>query len=89
MSAFGGAVRSSATSGTRNGRTLPTHGAGSGANSGGVGRYSPGALPTGGMNGPKRPSFARAASMVAAADSPSAMPRAFAGPSGTVASDPS
>ena len=58
-------------------RFRPT-GAGSGAKSGGVGRQTPGVVPTAGVNGPKRPSFTRAASIAAAADSPMATPGAFA-----------
>ena len=84
-------MRSSSTSGTRNGRTLPTQGAGSIANNGGVGRQAPGVVPITGVNGPNRPSFARAASIVAAVAAPSAIPRDFAprGMSGTAASDAS
>ena len=43
VSAFGPFVRSISTLGTMNGRTLPTHGAGSFAKFGGVGRQTPGA----------------------------------------------
>jgi hypothetical protein len=39
------------------------------------------------VNGPPRPSFARAASIVAALASPTSTPPVFAGPSGTPASD--
>ena len=43
VSAFGPSVRSISALGTMNGRTLPTHGAGSFAKFGGVGRQMPGA----------------------------------------------
>ena len=45
MSAFGPSVRSISALGTRNGRTLPTHGAGSSPKLGGVGRQAPGVVP--------------------------------------------
>ena len=59
------------------------------AKSGGVGRQTPGVVPITGVNGPKRPSLARAASIAAAAASPAAIPAAFAprGVSATAASD--
>jgi hypothetical protein len=48
---------------------------------GGTSRQPPGRVDSAKRNGPKRPSPARAASMSVAADSPVAMPPAFAGPS--------
>jgi hypothetical protein len=91
-SALGPSVRSISTSGTRNGCTLPTHGAGSRATvpagpCGGPSRQSPASVPSTTVNDPNRPSFARAASMAAAVASPTAMPPAFAGPSSIAASD--
>jgi hypothetical protein len=72
VSGLGGSERIIAALGTRNGRTLPTHGAGSKAKVGGVGRHTPGSEPMGKSNGPLRPSFARAASIAAAAAAPAA-----------------
>jgi hypothetical protein len=89
VSGFGGSESSIATSGTRNGRTFATHGAGSSPNPGGDGRHSPGPEPNTNVNDPPRPSFARAASIAAAAASPAAIPPASAGPSGIAASDAS
>ncbi len=77
------------TLGTRNGSTFASQAVGSTTNAGGVGRHSPGREPITTSNGPPRPSFARAASIAAAAASPAAIPPAFAGPSGTAASDAS
>ena len=68
---------------------MATQGAGSVAKIGGVGRQAPGVVPITGVNGPKRPSSARAASIAAAACSPSAMPRDLPGPSAIAASDAS
>ena len=89
VSGLGGSERIIAALGTRNGRTLPTHGAGSRANVGGVGRHAPGSEPMGKSNGAFRPSFARAASIAAAAALPAAMPPSLRGPSGTAASEAS
>ena len=77
MSAFGPSVRSISALGTMNGRTFPTHGAGSFAKFGGVGRQMPGAGGYSAGGGPKRPSFIRAVSIAAAVASPIAIPAAF------------
>ena len=66
VSAFGPSVRSISALGTMNGRTFPTHGAGSDAKFGGVGRQTPGAGGYRSGGGPKRPSSCRAASIAAA-----------------------
>src|SRR6476660_605059 len=60
-----------------NGRTFPTHGAGSFAKNGGVGRQMPGAGRYSGGGGPKRPSFCRAMSSALAVVSPIAIPAAL------------
>ena len=77
VSAFGPSVRSISALGTMNGRTFPTHGAGSFAKFGGVGRQMPGAGGYSAGGGPKRPSFIRAVSIAAAVASPIAIPAAF------------
>src|SRR5437764_1729698 len=77
VSAFGPSVRSISALGTRNGRTFPTHGAGSFAKLGGVGRQTPGAGGYSVGGGPKRPSFCRAISIALAVASPIATPAAF------------
>ena len=79
------------TLGTRNGRTLATPGAGSKAKVGHVGRQAPGVVPITGVGTSRwsRPSPARAASIAAAACSPSAIPRVLPGRSGIAASDAS
>src|ERR1700747_3233495 len=74
VSALGPSVRSISALGTRNGRTFPTHGAGSFKKLGGVGRQMPGATGYGGGEGPKRPSFSRAVSIALAVASPIATP---------------
>ena len=53
-----------------------------GTSAGGVGRHWPGRVPGTATDGPNRPSFERAASIVAAADWPIATPAVFAGPPG-------
>ena len=60
-----------------NGRTFPTHGAGSFAKFGGVGRQIPGAGGYSVGGGPKRPSFIRAVSIALAVVSPIAIPAAL------------
>src|SRR6476646_6326203 len=60
-----------------NGRTFPTHGAGSSAKNGGVGRQMPGAGGYSGGGAPKRPSFCRAMSIALAVVSPIAIPAAL------------
>src|SRR5438552_14762752 len=81
--AFGPSVRSISALGTINGRTLPTHAAGSFRKLGGVGRQGPGGAGDryGVGVGPKRPSFMRAVSIALAVASPIALPAAF-GPGG-------
>src|ERR1044072_888409 len=76
-SAFGPSVRSIVALGTRDGRTFPTHGAGSFAKFGGVGRQMPGAGGYSVGGGPKRPSFSRLVSIVLAVVSPIATPVAL------------
>src|SRR5438132_2925194 len=77
VSAFGPSVRSISALGTRNGRTFPTHGAGSFRKLGGVGRQMPGACGYGVGEGPKRPSFSRAVSIALAVASPMVTPAAL------------
>src|SRR4029434_6986841 len=77
VSAFGPSVRSISAFGTRNGRTFPTHGAGSCAKFGGVGRQMPGAGGYRVGGGPKRPSFSRLVSIALAVASPIATPLAL------------
>ena len=69
--------------------TFPTHGVGSGTVSGGETRHTPGVVPKTNGNGVVglRPSFARAASIAAAAISPASIPPVFAGPFGIAASE--
>src|SRR6266536_2111431 len=67
VSAFGPSVRSISALGTINGSTFPNHDEGSDAKFGGVGRQMPGAGGYSVGGGPKRPSFARASSIAAAA----------------------
>src|SRR5215813_9541749 len=73
--AFGPSVRSISVLGTINGRTFPTHAAGSFRKFGGVGRQIPGGAGDGyGVGvGPKRPSFMRAVSIALAVTSPIAI----------------
>src|SRR5205809_4392642 len=77
VSALGPSVRSISALGTRNGRTFPTHGAGSFAKFGGVGRQTPGATGYGVGDGPPRPSFSRLVSIALAVASPMVTPAAF------------
>ena len=79
VSALGPSVRSISALGTMNGRTFPTHAAGSVAKFGGVGCQIPGGTGDGyGVGvGPKRPSFMRAVSIALAVASPIAIPAAF------------
>ena len=69
------------------GRTAPSHGTAMGRSPGGVGRQTPGAGARVNRTGAFRPSCALAETSVLAARSPYAMPRSFAGPAGTLASD--
>jgi hypothetical protein len=71
----------------RKGFTSFNHAFGSLTFAGRTGRQAPGADPTANLNGPKRPSSVRAASIAVAAASPTAIPRVFDEPSGIVASD--
>src|SRR6266498_368183 len=56
VSAFGPSERTISALGSRNGRTSPTHGAGSCAKNGIVGRHTPGTVPTSVPGPPPRPS---------------------------------
>ena len=90
MSAFGPSEMNQRAAGIRNGRTSPTHHAGSTAVSGGETRHSPGSVPCGngyGVPAGSRPSCSRARSIAAAAASPAAIPRVFARPSSIAASE--
>ena len=71
----------------RNGVTFLIQPDGSLTNMGRTGRHWPGMVPVGKPGEPKRPSFARSASIAAAAVSPAWMPPAFIGPSGMAAND--
>src|ERR1043166_7327256 len=79
VSALGPSVRNISAFRTMNGRTFPTHAAGSVRKLGGVGRQIPGGTGEGdGVGGgPKRPSFMRAVSIALAVASPIAIPAAF------------
>ena len=87
LSALGPSVRSIRAFSTKNGRTLPTHGEGSTRKSGGDFRHAPGVVPNTNVTAPLRPSFARAASIAAAAFPPTLIPPSFARPGGIFASD--
>src|SRR5215207_5461593 len=92
LSSVGGpAVRNCDELSMRNGLTPPTHGVGSRMGSPVVGSVSghqcPGAVFGTHCDGPKRPSFCRAAIIASAAASPAAIPRALKGESGTPASE--
>jgi hypothetical protein len=87
VSGFGPRARNRADFRSRNGLTLPTHALGSLIIAGGVGCHSPGAVPTGNRKLAKRPSFSRAASILAAVAAPTVMPPSLARPCGTLASD--
>jgi hypothetical protein len=71
----------------RNGFTSFSQALGSLTNAGSTGRHTPGSKPTAKRNEPKRPSSVRAAIIAAAAASPTAIPRVFANPPGTSASE--
>ena len=71
----------------RKGFTSFSHANGSFTKAGRTGRHWPAPVPTGNRYAPKRPSSVRAAIMAAAAAPPTAIPRVFAVPSGTDASD--
>ena len=72
---------------TSSGVTKPSHGADIGRNAGGVGRQTPGAGGRVNKMGALRPSSARSRIRLSAARVPNAMPRVFAVPSGSLASD--
>src|SRR5882724_4667057 len=65
-----------------NGTTNPHCGSKYGRNNGGVGTHTPGPLPPGGWTIALNPSFARAARIWVATNSPHVMPFAFCGPFG-------
>src|SRR5262245_53350037 len=88
VSAFGPLERNCDVRWSVNGLTFETQANGSLANAGSVGRHSPGSVPTGVVNGTKRPSPVRSARIAAAAAAPAAIPSSFAVPSGIAARAP-
>src|SRR5262249_12589847 len=84
VTGFGPSLRNWDGLSMRNGRTSPTHGAGSTAKVGAARRHSPGPDPKTNVNGPPRPWWGRGAPLGAGCPPPPAPPPALApgGPPG-------